>query len=184
MRRMKPAKLKYQPYYCEENAWWLCHDEVFAGTRRAVAFISNPDRTCCLCHQRAGGEAGIVAWDYHVVFLVQDGDAWWVWDPDTQLGVPTAAGDYLRKTFAVVDHVPPEYAPRFRVVEAERFIATFSTDRSHMRGPDGQWLHTPPPWNPPRAAVAEPMNLMRFVDMGEAFEGEVFDLTAMLSRYG
>lgn len=173
--------VRYQPLFCEENVWWLCQDPGLAKLRRRVVFISNATRTCLLEHQRAGGEGGEVVWDYHVVLMTAADKTWWVWDLDTLLGMPVEAQAYLTATFAV--ETAPPLAPMFRVIDGPRFVATFTTDRSHMRAPDGRWLHPPPAWPPP-AAPNEPMNLMRFVDVTTARENELLDLTSMFARYG
>jgi len=149
-----------------------------------VVFISNPQRHCLLGCQRAGDARGEVVWDYHVVVWVASDGGWRVWDPDTTLGMPVRAERYLTATFSASARAP-ELAPLFRVVEAERFLATFATDRSHMLAADGSWLHPPPPWPPPRAASAEALtNLWRFLDMELPFDGEVLDLSQMRARYG
>ncbi len=173
--------LHHQPFYCEENAWWLCQDPGLAGLERRVVFVSNPGRTCLLEHQRAGGASGEVVWDYHVFLIAQWDDAWWVWDPDTTLAMPESVRVYLASTFAAARGVV-ELAPRFRVVDAQRYVARFATDRSHMRGPDGVWLQPPPDWSPP-GAKGESMNLMAYVDVAEPFEGELFDLAGLEECY-
>jgi hypothetical protein len=71
--------------------------------------------------------------------------------------------------------------PRFRVVDAEAFVASFASDRSHMRRRDGGFREPPPPWPPIGAPGAAP-NLMRFVDVTAPFAGEVLDLEALGAR--
>jgi hypothetical protein len=104
---------------------------------------------------------------------------WEVWDLDTTLGMPVPASDYLRRSFR--PGIPEELEPRFRVVDADLFARTFSSDRSHMRLPGGRWRKKPPPW-PAIAPPGEPPNLLRFVDMASPFLGEVLDLRGMLAR--
>lgn len=170
---------RYQPSWCEENAALLCRDLV--GRRRHVVFISNPGRTCALFAQRAGRPGdGLVIWDYHVVVLVE-ADGPQIFDLDCLAGAPLPLEAWIAVTFPCPDRLPVELAPRFRVVEGERFLATFTTDRSHMRTPDGGWLAPPPPWPPP-VAPGRGMNLMSFVDMVAPFEGEVLDLAGLRSR--
>lgn len=36
----------------------------------------------------------------------------------------------------------------FRVIPAEQYLAEFSSDRRHMRRPDGTWIKPPPPYPP------------------------------------
>ena len=169
----------YCPYYCEENVFHLAREPVLRGRAREVVFISNAERSCAMWHQRAAVKRGWpILWDYHVVLLV--GAPWEVWDLDTTLGMPAPAADYLRRSFRAGE-LPEELAPRFRVVGADALAATFASDRSHMRLPDGRFRKPPPPW-PPIGAPGAEANLMRFVDMEAPFLGEVLDLGGMLAR--
>jgi protein N-terminal glutamine amidohydrolase len=171
--------LRYCPYYCEENVFHLAREPRLQGRPREVVFISNAERACAVWHQRAAVRRGWpIVWDYHVVLLV--GAPWEVWDLDTTLGVPVPAADYLRRSFRPGE-LAEEAAPRFRVVGAEAFAATFASDRAHMRLPGGAFAQRPPSWpliGPPGAAP----NLMRFVEMEAPFLGEVLDLGGMLAR--
>lgn len=36
----------------------------------------------------------------------------------------------------------------FRVISAEQYLTEFSSDRRHMRRPDGTWIKPPPPYPP------------------------------------
>lgn len=158
---------RYQPFYCEENVWWLCQEPRFADARSWVVVMSNRGRQCALWEQRAADPGEPVVWDYHVVLLVER----MVWDLDTRLGLPVPLPDYLRASFRTL---PPEvaaYRPLFRLVPADEFVKVFATDRSHMNDADG-WRAAPPSWKPPGAG----MNLMRFVDMDDDFIGAVVTL--------
>jgi len=177
-RRTQP----YTPFYCEENAWHLCQSDALGdGVARWVLFISNDHHTCALWHQRAAAPRAPIVWDYHVVVLSDDGDCWRVWDLDTRLELPMEAGAWLAWTFWGTAHVPAEFAPRFRMVPAAAFVAAFSSDRSHMRSPDGGWQHPPPPW-PPILAPQRPMNLDAFKDTRSVFLGELHDLDSLTRR--
>jgi hypothetical protein len=118
-----------------------------------------------------------ILWDYHVILLVAE--PWEVWDLDTTLDFPVPAQLYLRRSFRA--DLPEEYLPRFRVVEAGAFLATFASDRSHMRLPDGRWRKPPPPW-PLLGAPGTASNLARFVDMRDPFVGQVLDLPGMIAK--
>lgn len=135
------------PYWCEENAWHLCA-EPRVGRDVAVVVISNPRRSVALWHQRAAAEpTAPVVWDYHVVVAGRDDDdAVRIWDLDTTLGFPSAAGEYLTRTFH--PSVPSPLQPRFRLIDRVRWRAEFASDRRHMRGADGRWHQPPPPWPP------------------------------------
>jgi hypothetical protein len=151
---------------------------VLANRPREVVFISNAARSCAVWHQRASvHESWPILWDYHVVLLV--GAPWEVWDLDTTLEMPAPAVHYLRSTFR--DGVADALAPRFRVIDADVFTASFASDRAHMRTPGGRYKMKPPPWPPLGAPGVEP-NLMRFIDMDVPFLGEVLDLRALHAR--
>ena len=176
--RILRANFLYQPFYCEENVYHLCVDPRFADRQRQVVFISNRGRTCVMWHQRAARKAGAhLFWDYHVVLLARS--PWEIWDLDTTLGLPVPAADYLAMSFRN-DLLDP-FMPRFRMIDAALFAATFASDRSHMRRPGGAYRWPPPPWPPIGPPDAEP-NLMRFVDMDQPFVGEILDLRSLSAR--
>jgi hypothetical protein len=166
----RAKKVRYQPFYCEENVWWLCKD----GGGQAV-FISNQSRQCLMFHQRAAPPGELVVWDYHVIQIV-DGC---VNDLDTRLGISVPVADYTAATFPKLPAELSHLAPSFRVVEASEFLERFTTTRSHMRGDTGAWLQAPPPWDPPRVDDQE-HNLSRFIDMSDNIAGAVVDLAGLL----
>jgi protein N-terminal glutamine amidohydrolase len=142
---------RYQPFYCEENVWWLLQEEALGVPRYAV-FVTNRRKQCPIWGQRAGPVDGCVVWDYHVVALTpaRVSEPPRVWDLDSRLGFGIALDRYLDATFPL--NQIPEAAPfaaQFRVVEAEELLALFRSDRSHMRDPSGAWRAPPPPWSPP-----------------------------------
>ena len=147
---------RYQPFYCEENAWWLCAaDELGAGRRQVVFVVARAGR-CPMLEQRAAPPGHLIAWDYHVV--VVDG-ARRVWDLDSRLPLPSPGLHWLERSFALAGRLPALYAPRFRVVPADEFRSGFASDRSHMRGRRGGWLHPPPPWPPIGTGMTLPVYL-------------------------
>ena len=170
--------LRYQAYYCEENAYHLARDPILGGRARDVVFVSNASRTFAMWNQRAAGQRGkALVWDYHVVVLAHD--PWEIWDLDTLLPFPSRAIDYLARSFH--PDIPDPYLPRFRVIEASVFEATFASDRSHMMRRDGRFKKPPPPW-PRIGAPDRAVNLMRFVEMEAPFLGDVLGLAAMRAR--
>ncbi|MEZ4271868.1 MAG: hypothetical protein R3C68_10705 [Myxococcota bacterium] len=177
---------KYQPYYCEENAWWLCQHPNLGDVMRWVVFISNTQRACLMWQQRAAQLGSPILWDYHVVVMTPG----LIWDLDTRLATPAGAGEYLQQTFLHLSNsyaaeVPQNhlYAPQFRVVAAADYIGMLQTDRSHMRQSDGTWRHPPPPW-PPMNTPGHPSNLQSFIDMTTSGVGNILSLEDMLSTYG
>lgn len=153
----RESRPRYQPFYCEENAWWLCTDPLLGSGERHVVFLVTRAGRCPLLHQRAAAPGRLIAWDYHVVVVDGRGR---VWDQDTRLPMPSAGVDWLDQTFALVDHLPTAYAPRLRVIPAAEFSATFASDRSHMRDRHGGYVRAPPPWPP----IGLGMNLPLYLD--------------------
>lgn len=172
---------RYAPYYCEENVYWLAQDTRFAGMRREVVFVSNEARTVAIFSQRAAPSEGEpVVWDYHVVLAVYAPSGVEVWDLDCTGGAPLPAREWLELGFGPARALPRRFRPRFRVIDADEFVSTFSSDRGHMRAPDGRWLQPPPGWP---AIVRGPPNLMRFVDVRDPIAGELLDLRALRERW-
>lgn len=163
---------RYWPYFCEENVWHLCSDRDAIDSPlevRQVVFVSNARKQVAMRHQRAG-RGGPVVWDYHVVLLAADR----LWDLDSTLGFGIPPALWLAESF-----IAGPREPRFRVIEAPAYLASFASDRSHMIGKDGQPLQPLPPWPP----IGQGMNLMRFVDLVEPFLGEVVDADVLRRRF-
>ena len=172
---------RYHPYYCEENIWWLAQDPALAELPRWVVFVSNDVKQVPMWQQRAAGAGEHVVWDYHCLLVTESPNGAEVWDLDSRLATPTRLTDYLAHTFAPLPPEVAQHTPRFRIVGADEFLASFSSDRSHMRTASG-WLKPPPPWDPPTIA-GQTTNLMRFVDMRDTIKGEVLDVAGLRARF-
>lgn len=159
----------YQPFYCEENAWWLCADLALGPGEPQVAFITSLAGRVPMLGQRAAPPGRLILWDYHVV--VVDG-AGRVWDLDSRLPLPTVGVDWLAASFALANRLPDAYAPRFRVIPAQIYRSGFASDRSHMRDVRGRWRHPPPPWDP----IGSGMNLAIYLDPETPGPGRLLDL--------
>lgn len=169
---------RHHPFYCEENVFHLCSHEALGERPRSAVFVSGALGGFVMWHQRAARRPGApLFWDYHVILLVED--PWEIWDLDSTLGLPVPAAHYLERSFRA--DVPPEIAPRFRVVPAAELLRTLASDRSHMRRPDGTFDRPPPPW-PPISAPERGSNLRRFIDTGDAFLGERTSLEGLIER--
>lgn len=172
----------YQPFYCEENIWQLCADRGFAEDA-FVVFISNEGRTCALWSQRATRAPGApVVWDYHVILVDASQTPAQVWDLDSLAGATVPFETWWQATFPFMDALPGRFRPRFRVIPAEVYLDTFSSDRSHMRDADGEWQAPPPEWEP-IWRPEEGMNLARFIDMSDGFVGQLHDPDAFFRRF-
>lgn len=182
-------KYKYCAFYCEENIWMLCQEPEFKDKTAIVAFISNPQQSCAIWHQKAAPSATEpVIFDYHVILIVRDQDKdneqahWQVWDLDTTLNFPVKAETYFHETFMVGYKVPKEYQPQFRLINAQDYILKLSSDRSHMKDEDSSYIHEAPKWEASYQAD-KGNNLSRFVQMEEEFIGEVLGLDMMIERF-
>ena len=162
--------LRYQPRYCEENAWWLCADPALGPGERHVVFLVSRAGRCPLLHQRAAAPGRLIAWDYHVVVVDGVGR---VWDQDTRLPLPSRGRDWLDLTFALAGHLPAIYDPRLRVIPATDFRASFASDRSHMRDRRGRFAYAPPPWPP----IGDGMNLERYLEPTAPSPGRLLRLS-------
>lgn len=162
--------LRYAAFYCEENIWQLCaHPELRERDKR-VMFISNGNRSCALWQQRAASQPGApVVWDYHVVLLARARASWMVLDLDTLIGLPVAVSEWLAGTFLPLNDEFGYLAPRFRLLEPEAYRAEFSSDRSHMLGPNGSWRKPPPSW--PAIIKAGAPSFLRWSQMSDSDPG-------------
>ena len=176
-------KFDYCALYCEENSWKLCQEPDFLNKPAFVVFASNANKTCAIWHQKAAeSDIDPVVFDYHVFLLIQDEEqGWLVFDLDSTLGFPVNAETYFRDSFSADYFVPEDYRPLFRLLTPQQYIHHFSSDRSHMKDENGQWLQPPPVWEAPFKPELG-MNLFRFVQMEDDFIGEVLDLQIMGER--
>lgn len=164
----------YTACYCEENIWRLCTRSQAGGRAQKVVWISSLSGVCPLWHQRASTTADQpVWWDYHVILLVLS-DRWRVWDLDTRLALPEAAGDYLLSTF----HNTGQIEPLFRVMDADYYLRFFSSDRSHMKDEHAEWLASPPEWD---LILPDEPTFYEMRDFSSSLHGELLTLPQMHS---
>ena len=168
--------LRYQPFYCEENVWWLLRSGELADAH--AVFITNAHRSVALWSQRASARPdGLIMWDYHVVAIGTVDGRPTVLDPDCVAGPRLSLARWSDSTFPYAGALPADVEPRFRVVVARDLFTHFRTDRSHMRDANGDWLQPPPPWEP----LAQTSNLSSYLDVDDSGPGPVMDLHALLS---
>lgn len=166
-RRTRP----HQPFFCEENVWRLLVDGALS-TDSAAVFVTNAQRTVAMWGQRAA-RVDPVVWDYHVVALTRrDRLLPTIVDLDDRERVAWPLRQWLEHAFS--EDVEPEFAPRFRVVPRAQFVATFSSDRSHMRDAAGRERQPFPKWPAPYRPELG-MTLPRFLDLDDAIAGVVTD---------
>ena len=173
------AACDYAALYCEENVWHLAQRADLDDREKWVAIITNPSRTCAIWAQRsAPAPEQAVVWDYHVVLIAAEADGPVVYDLDSALLFPTPVRQYTDRAFRPV---PPRYTPWFRVLEAEHYCAAFTSDRSHMRDPQGRWLAPPPHW-PPIEPAGGSLTLSVLLDL-EAGPGDVLTFNRFVRRF-
>jgi hypothetical protein len=180
------SDFRYRSCYCEENTYLLlkCLIEVGNDPDSLYAvFVSNQQRCVPIWRQRSaaarpGDDGGqqLAAWDYHVFAVQRDSPAAeedsLVYDLDTTLEpFPCTFEQYRREALRDPRHAGFPLRRLYRVVPARELFARFSSDRSHMRTPQGGWTMPPPSWPPLGAELADKNTLPLFLDMraeGEA----------------
>ncbi len=171
---MKKNECRYWPYYCEENIWHLCQNPKFERQSVNVLFISNTGKHCFFSHQQAG-KYGQVIWDYHVVLMVDNQ----IWDLDTLLPFPCQLTEYLEKTFSF--EIETQFMPKFRAISREYYIKNLTSDRSHMKDSDGNYLQPPPPW--PCISPEMGSNIFKFTNMENPSPGTVYTLDQLITDF-
>ncbi|MDT8451401.1 MAG: hypothetical protein RQ936_01495 [Gammaproteobacteria bacterium] len=143
LKELKREDFLYQPYYCEENIWQLCHNEQFKNSH--VIFIASKDDAFPMLNQRVSAHPPKpVFWDYHVVLLARD-ERNQILDFDTRLQFCTDVAKYFSNSFMDNALLSVDEQPLFRLVPAGEYTAMFSSDRSHMKTAS-VWHAPPPPW--------------------------------------
>jgi len=172
---LSPESFLYQPYYCEENIWQLCQHEQFKNSD--VIFIASKGDAFPMLKQHAMKHPSMpVLWDYHVILLTENNR---VLDFDTTLPFAVDAATYFSQSFLDNALLDAELRPWFRLVPVAEFVASFCSDRSHMKTEAG-WLAPPPDW-PLIGGSAS--NLSCFTDMDDTAFGEVLGFDAFMVRY-
>ena len=175
---MPTNNFNYAACYCEENIWQLAQEDCFRGHETIVVIISGHGPYRKLWFQRSSEDAGApVLWDYHVVLLSQQ-NGWQVWDLDTTLGSPVSAITYFSKTFLQEDSDPEQNDVIFRLIPAPEYVENFSSDRSHMWLPSGNWAAPPPLW--PMIINGKSSTLIDWLDVRNEAPGKVLTLAELM----
>ena len=128
---------RYTPHFCEENIWWLAwtlRNDGVAMSAMRIWLFSNADASVALLNQRAAPVGGVMAWDYHVVLVVEQGGRRRVFDFDTRLAFPSVASDYLANAFPPQRQLPGKWRTWVREIPAAAYLSRFYSDRRHMQG--------------------------------------------------
>ncbi|CAL1588133.1 unnamed protein product [Knipowitschia caucasica] len=187
LKTLRREDCVYTSCYCEENVWQLCSKFRSEGENLQyfnVLFISNEQRTVPLWKQRSSVGEGPVVWDYHVV-LVWSGPGVepLVFDLDSILDFPCTLQQFVRESLRSDQQLLPQFHRMVRLVPAGLFLQTFSSDRSHMKRPDGTWSATLPEY-PPILTPDTNFNLDQFIQMKQDLDlGWVYSLQDFKTRF-
>lgn len=130
-------RYRYTALFCEENIWWLCHSLIgdnIAPEQLTVVFISNPGHQVAVFNQKIGQPGQPVIWDYHTLLLRKMATGCFVYDFDSCSDFPCDLETYLVESFHQQEQVLPQYRAWFRLIDSTSYLASFSSDRSHMHG--------------------------------------------------
>ncbi|XP_020085757.1 protein N-terminal glutamine amidohydrolase, partial [Ananas comosus] len=181
----------------EENVYFLCKKLISIGVADTVGvdlfvvFISNEEKKVPLWHQKASNSIdGLVVWDYHVICIQskqkQGNDIDLVWDLDTTLPFPFLLNQYIPEAIRPLSFGHSMYSRLFRVVHAPIFLRSFASDRSHMKDPSGNWISSPPVYDPIVAEDGTTNNLNEYIQMrskdARSLEESINDVHS--SKYG
>lgn len=125
----------------------------------------------------------LVVWDYHVIFLHQNGDNTIVYDFDTVLPFPINFEAYCTNNFRE-GQISAAFHYKFRVVSAEVFLQKFASDRSRMKDETGQYIKPPPKYDCIHTD-SETNNLNSFISMDSSTfpVGEVMNLKNLRQKF-
>ncbi|XP_068861532.1 protein N-terminal glutamine amidohydrolase isoform X3 [Aphelocoma coerulescens] len=123
--------------------------------------------------------------DYHVILLhVSSGEQNFIYDLDTVLPFPCPFDVYSVEAFRLDDSLRPEFHRKIRMIQADLYLKTFASDRSHMKDVNGKWQKPPPPY-PCIETADSKMNLDDFISMNpEVGWGSVFSLSDFVHQFG
>lgn len=128
-------------------------------------------------------ETGPVYWDYHVVLMVLEGDAWFIYDFDSSLKFPVSLKNYLNLTFRS-DVGNSENKPLFKIYSSDTFTNTFSSDRSHMKDALGNWIFSPPVWSKIERAHYPGLHMGDITDFSGSGLKNAIDLSELTATFG
>ncbi|KAL0910924.1 hypothetical protein M5K25_019020 [Dendrobium thyrsiflorum] len=113
----------------------------------------------------------LVIWDYHVICIqivnqknTEEGRfSHLIWDLDSSLPFPLPLDQYISETFRLHLPLKSTYKRVLRVIHAPIFLQHFSSNRTHMRDPHGNWIAPPPNYEPIIAQDGSENNLDEYV---------------------
>ncbi|GMI63050.1 hypothetical protein ScalyP_jg9484 [Parmales sp. scaly parma] len=193
---MSSGKRIYTSCFCEENVYKILEPAVENDAEEYAVFVSNNLKECPLAAQRSGSApVHLVVWDYHVFHLYRRNNSFFITDYDSTLfpsslnqnNYQLPVAQYISKTFRF-QH--PQHPTQFRVVPKAKFLAHFSSDRSHMlvSGSSTEYQMPIPPYAPLGASGSSSNLMSSYVCMddennGDETFGEILSLARFTERF-
>ena len=180
---MEIKEFKYSANFCEENIWHLCQNPELENFSKRVIIVSNSNRNCQFRFQKSINDEEFVWWNYHVILFASNENSSLIYDFDSTLPVPLSGKEYLEKTFLSNENWKENDLPGFKLIDAIDYINSFISDRSHMKGVDGNWLSTPPKW-PIIGKDGGALPLPELLDFTPASKERVYTLDEVFALVG
>jgi hypothetical protein len=176
---MEIKEFKYSANFCEENIWHLCKNPALADFSKKVLIVSNSARYCPFRFQKSVNGYEIVWWNYHVILLASSSESSLIYDFDSTLPVPISGMEYLQMTFQKHENWSSENLPCFKALDADDYLTSFVSDRSHMKDSTGNWLSEPPKW--PIIGNNGDLPLPALLDFSELSSERIYSLDEMFA---
>jgi hypothetical protein len=177
-RKMEIKEFKYSANFCEENIWHLCQNPALENFSKKVLIVSNSIKNCPFRFQKSINGDEVVWWNYHVILFASNGDASLIYDFDSTLSVPLSGREYMERTFPRQASWSTLNLPQFKAIEADDYLHSFFSDRSHMKDSVGNWLSPPPKW--PLIGENRELPLSTLLDFSDSSTERIYSLEEML----
>lgn len=174
---MEIQEFKYSANFCEENMWHLCKNPELADFSKKVLIVSNSNRNCPFRFQKSINGDEIVWWNYHVILWATDQESNFIYDFDSTLPVPISGREYFEKSFERNESWLESDLPCFKAIESEDYLASFFSDRSHMKDADDNWISSPPKW--PLIGIDGGLTLPALLDFTPSSQERIYPLEEM-----
>ncbi|CAK8698011.1 protein N-terminal glutamine amidohydrolase-like [Clavelina lepadiformis] len=182
----------YTKCYCEENVWMLCN-HVLKNHKNLlqqfyVIFVSNENKAVPLWAQKSRTDiTKPVIWDYHALLLFVEGSEYegehaYILDLDSVLPFPTKLSIYCQEAFRPDILLKTEFKQYLKLIPADTYLKTFSSDRSHMKKAEGDWFFPPPSYECIFTEQST-MNLNEFMDMSQSLYGTVYSVKDFMKAF-
>lgn len=176
---MEIKEFKYSANFCEENIWHLCQNPELEGFSKKVIIVSNSNRNCPFRFQKSINGDEFVWWNYHVILFAYQKQSNFIYDFDSTLSVPMTGKEYLQKTFQRHENWKETDLPCFKAIDSKDYLNSFTSDRSHMKDAEGNWLSAPPKW----ASIGKDggLPLPSLLDFTDSSDQKIYNLDELMA---